>query len=100
MEREEWMENIKNETQQVQINTGDELSRGRYSNTMLVTHGPEEFIMDWLLHSPNGAHLVSRVIVTPSHMKRIVSALQENLEKFEQNFGKIKMSDPPATVMQ
>ncbi|MBI4766097.1 MAG: DUF3467 domain-containing protein [Deltaproteobacteria bacterium] len=94
------MENIKSEPQPVQINTGDELSRGRYSNTMLVTHGPEEFMMDWLLHSPNGAHLVSRVIVTPSHMKRIVRALQENLDKFEQNFGEIKITDSPTTMMQ
>jgi len=94
------MEKIKNEAQQLPINTNDELSRGRYSNTMLVTHGPEEFMMDWLLHSPNGAHLVSRIIVTPSHMKRIVRALQENLEKYEQNFGEIKITDPPTVIMQ
>lgn len=94
------MENKKSEPQSIPINTGDEISRGRYSNTMLVTHGPEEFIIDWLLQSPNGAHLVSRIIVTPGHMKRIVKALQENLEKYEQNFGVIKMADSPTTMMQ
>lgn len=94
------MENKKIEPQSIPINTGDEISRGRYSNTMLVTHGPEEFIIDWLLQSPNGAHLVSRIMVTPGHMKRIVKALQENLEKYEQNFGVIKMADSPTTMMQ
>jgi hypothetical protein len=94
------MENKKNEPQSIPINTADEISRGRYSNTMLVTHGPEEFIIDWLLQSPNGAHLVSRIMVTPGHMKRIVKALQENLEKYEQNFGVIKMADSPTTMMQ
>jgi len=94
------MENQKKEPQSISINTGDEISRGRYSNTMLVTHGPEEFIIDWLLQSPNGAHLVSRIMVTPGHMKRIVKALQENLEKYEQNFGVIKMADSPTTMMQ
>ena len=74
----------KDGAQTMQINTVDEVSRGHYSNSMLVSHGPEEFIIDWLLQSPNGVHLVSRIIVSPGHMKRIVSALQENLEKYEQ----------------
>jgi len=94
------MENKKIESQQIPINTVDEMSRGRYSNTMLVTHGPEEFMIDWLLQSPNGAHLVSRIMVTLGHMKRIVKALQENLEKYEGHFGEIKMAESPTTVMQ
>ena len=94
------MEKPGNEPQQIPINTVDEMSRGRFSNTMLVTHGPEEFIMDFLLQSPNGAHLVSRLIVTPGHMKRIVRALQENLDKFEDRFGEIRLYDSPPTAVQ
>ena len=94
------MELKKNDPQSVQINTGDDLSRGRFSNTMLVVHGPEEFILDWLLQSPNGPHLVSRIIVTPMHMKRIVKALQENVETYERNFGEIRMVEPPTTTTQ
>jgi hypothetical protein len=93
------MDTKKNEMQ-VQINTGDKISRGRYSNTMMVAHGPEEFIMDWLLQSPNGPHLVSRIIVTPAHMKRIVKALVENLENYERNFGEIRVFEPPKTTTQ
>jgi hypothetical protein len=83
------MEPLKNEQHPIQINTSDETSKGRYSNTMLVAHGPDEFIIDWVLNSPNGAHLVSRVIVTPGHMKRICAALQENLRIYEDAFGEI-----------
>ena len=90
----------KGEPQSMQINTSDEISRGRHSNSMLVAHGPEEFIVDWLLQSPNGAHLVSRIIVTPGHMKRIVKALEENLFRYEQNFGEIKMAESPTTMVQ
>jgi hypothetical protein len=72
--------------QTVQIHADDDVSKGRYSNSMLVSHGPEEFIIDWLLQSPSGAHLVSRIIVSPAHMKRIVAALQENLDKYEGSF--------------
>jgi hypothetical protein len=94
------MEIDKNQQQPIQINTVDEISRGRYSNAMLVAHGPEEFVLDWLLQSPNGPHLVSRVIVSPGHMKRIVKALQENLLKYEENFGEIRMADAPTGLMQ
>ncbi len=94
------MDMPKIEAQQMQINTTDELSRGRYANSMIVGHGPEEFTIDWLLQSHNGAHLVSRIIVTPGHMKRIVKALEENLFRYEQNFGEIRMVEPPPTMVQ
>jgi len=77
--------------QQIPINTGDAMSRGNYSNSMLVTHNPEEFLIDWLLNSPNGVHLVSRVIVSPGHVRRIIDALSENLRKFEDRFGPVRV---------
>jgi hypothetical protein len=92
------VEETESATQGVQINTGDETSRGRYSNSMLVSHGPEEFMIDWLLQSPNGVHLVSRIIVSPAHLKRIVSALQDNLNKYEESFGDLPVSPMPPVM--
>ncbi len=80
--------------QQFTIATNDEMSRGRYCNNMLIAHSPEEFIIDWLLNSPNGAHLVSRIIVTPGHLKRIIAALADNLKKYEEEFGPVKAVEP------
>jgi hypothetical protein len=77
--------------QQIQINTGDEMSRGRYSNNMAVSHSPEEFIIEWLLNSPSGTHLVSRIIVSPGHLKRIIDALSENMERYESKFGSVRV---------
>jgi hypothetical protein len=79
--------------QQIQINTTDEMSRGRYSNLMLVSHSPDEFIIDWLLNSPSGPHLVSRIIVSPANMKRTVEALTINLKQYEDKFGAVKIID-------
>jgi hypothetical protein len=76
--------------QQIQVTTGDETSRGRYSNSMMVAHGADEFILDWLLNSPNGTHLVSRIIVSPAHIKRVIHALQENLDNYEKQFGSVR----------
>jgi hypothetical protein len=75
--------------QQIQVNTADELSRGRFSNNIIIAHSQEEFILDWMLNSPSGIHLVSRVVVTPGHMKRIIAALAENLRRYEQMFGQV-----------
>ena len=78
----------------IQVVTGDEMSRGRYSNNMLVSHTPEEFIIDWLLNSPAGTHLVARVVVSPGHLKRIIGALTDNLQKYEANFGDVRAIEP------
>jgi len=78
-------------TKQIPIVTGDEMTRGRYSNNMLVTHSPEEFIIDWLLNSPSGTHMVSRIIVSPGHVKRIIDAFTENMRKYESKFGSVKV---------
>ena len=78
----------------IQVVTGDEMSRGRYSNSMMVSHTPEEFIIDWLLNSPAGTHLVARVVVSPGHLKRIIGALADNLRRYEANFGDVKIVEP------
>jgi hypothetical protein len=81
--------------QQIQVTTGDETSRGHFSNNLLIAHSGEEFILDWILNAPNGMHLVSRIIVTPGHMKRIVGALTENLRRYEKEIGPINALDVP-----
>jgi hypothetical protein len=88
------MDDPKKKSKQIQIKANEELSQGRYSNSMFIAHGPEEFIIDWLLNSPTGAHLVSRIIVTPGHVKRIISALKDNLKRYEEQFGEIKLAEP------
>jgi hypothetical protein len=79
---------------EIQINTGDEILRGKYSNNMIAAHTADEFILDWLINSPSGVHLVSRIIVTPSHLKRIIDVLKENLDKYEKQFGNLKEPVP------
>ena len=79
----------------LQINTIDEVSRGRYSNLLLVSHSADEFILDWLLNSPNGPHLLSRIIISPGNAKRVIEALKANVEKYEQMFGVINLVELP-----
>lgn len=81
---------------QMPIKASDEDLKGRYANAMQVTHTPEEFILDFFnLGIPPTGELVSRVITSPGHMKRIVKALIENLTKYESQFGTIEEAKEP-----
>ena len=80
---------------QVQIKATDEKLKGDYSITMQVMHTKEEFVMDFLNIFPPVGSLVSRVIVSPGQMKLIVSALQDNLKKYEANYGSVTPSEEP-----
>lgn len=75
--------------QQLNIRVKDDDLKGAYSNAMQVSHSKEEFILDFFLTYPPEGVLSSRVIVSPGHFKNIIRALQENLGKYEEKFGKI-----------
>lgn len=73
--------------QNIQIKMPDEIMGGVYANNMVVGHSREEFIMDFIYAAPPQGKVNARVIVSPGHMKRIIHALQENLYKFENEYG-------------
>ena len=84
-----------NEERKIKINFPKELKGGTYSNNLIVSHTKEEFIMDFLMvAAPEGA-VTARVIISPGHMKRIISALEENVKKYEVKFGKIQKAEKP-----
>jgi hypothetical protein len=81
--------------QQINIKADDQTAKGSYSNNLIVQHTAEEFVLDFLNVFPPQGTLVSRVITSPGHMKRIQRAIEENIKAYEKNFGTIKESDGP-----
>jgi hypothetical protein len=79
------------------VKIGDEELKGRYSNLLRVTHTREEFILDFLNAVPPQAIATARLITSPGHLKRIVRALAENVERYEKAFGVIVEAAPPDT---
>ncbi len=87
-----------NNPQEIKIKVADEELKGKYANFMRVSHTKEEFVLDFANVLPNeGGMMVARIITSPGHLKRIVSALSENLKRYEENFGKIEQSQDPET---
>ncbi len=62
-----------------------------YSNFVMIQHSPSEFILDFARIMPNmpTARVGARVVMTPMHAKLLVRALQENIDKFEAQYGAI-----------
>ncbi|TET84198.1 MAG: DUF3467 domain-containing protein [Candidatus Nealsonbacteria bacterium] len=83
------------EPQQIKIKAKNEELKGVYSNLMQILHTKEEFVLDFFLVSPPGGILASRVIMSPGHLKRMIKALEENLSKYEEKFGKIEEARVP-----
>ena len=59
---------------------------------MMVQHTGDEFIMDFAVVVGGAGTVVSRVITSPAHVKRMVGALQENLKRYEAAHGPVKGS--------
>ncbi|MDH4330299.1 MAG: DUF3467 domain-containing protein [Candidatus Moranbacteria bacterium] len=81
--------------QKINIKFSDEKLSGQYSNAMQILHTKEEFALDFLNILPPTGVLNSRIIVSPGHLKRMLGAIKENLDKYESQFGKIQESKSP-----
>jgi len=81
--------------QEIPIAFPDHLKGGVYCNNMLVAHTKEEFIMDFMMVAPPTGAVTARVVISPGHMKRVIFALQDNLKKYEDKFGKITAAEEP-----
>jgi hypothetical protein len=81
--------------QEVKISFPENLRGGVYSNNMVVTHTREEFILDFMMITPPIGSVTARVVISPGHTKRMLSALKANLDKYEAKFGKVTEAPEP-----
>lgn len=85
---------------QLDIEISEEVADGTYCNLAVITHSSSEFVADFIRVMPGlpKAKVKCRVILTPEHAKRLLSALEDNIEKYEAVNGLIK-SESPKPVM-
>ncbi len=84
------MEKVKSPT----IRINQELKEGKYSNFVRVAHTPFDFFMDFGIGVPEEVEInvFTRVIMSPSHAKAFLHALEDNVRKYETSFGVIPVS--------
>lgn len=90
------MENF-NKNNEIQIELSDEIAQGTYSNLAIISHSSSEFVIDFIRIVPGvpKAKVKSRIILTPEHAKRLLMALKDNIDKFEQQNGVIRIQNDP-----
>lgn len=92
------MSNQPPQGQQINIELGEKEAEGIYSNLAIITHSPAEFVTDFtrILPGVPKARVLARIIMTPQHAKLLLGALKDNISKYEEKFGEIKIQGEDA----
>ncbi|MBS1912423.1 MAG: DUF3467 domain-containing protein [Bacteroidetes bacterium] len=79
---------------QINIELGEKEAEGIYSNLAIISHSPAEFVIDFtrLLPGVPRARVHARIVMTPQHARLLLNALQDNIAKFEMQYGEIPMN--------
>ncbi len=75
----------------VEVDLSEDIAQGCYANLAIISHSPTEFILDFasMLPGMQKPKVNNRVILTPEHAKRLIQSLQDNISRYERNFGAI-----------
>ena len=76
---------------EIHLDVNEIVSQGVYSNLTLSNVNQEEFIMDFIFLQPNvnKGKVLSRIIMTPKNVKRLITMLDKQLKEYEKNIGPI-----------
>jgi hypothetical protein len=79
--------------QQINVELSEKEAEGIYSNLAIISHSPAEFVIDFTRVMPGvpKAKVHARIIMTPQHAKLLMNAMMDNIYKYEQQFGEIKI---------
>jgi hypothetical protein len=81
---------------EIKVRLPENMAAGVYANSMMVQHTGDEFIMDFIIAVGGTGSVVARIITNPTHMKRVLAALQDNVKKYESTHGPIRTGPEPA----
>lgn len=83
----------KNQEMKIEIQINDDIASGQYINLAVVNHSDSEFVIDCIYVQPQvaKAQVQSRLITSPRHAKRLLLALQNNIEQYEKEYGTIDL---------
>jgi hypothetical protein len=76
----------------IQIKADEKDMVGNYANLAQISHRHDEFTLSFFYIYPNvpQGKLLYNVVLSPSHAKRLLRAIQENVERYERLFGSIR----------
>ncbi|MFA6493321.1 MAG: DUF3467 domain-containing protein [Patescibacteria group bacterium] len=80
--------------QQIQINIDPDKVDAKYCDQAMISHNPFGFSIDFAQQIPQMKMLkiLSRIAMSPEHIKAFSEVLVENVKKYEEKFGEITLT--------
>jgi hypothetical protein len=78
----------------------EDVGRGAFANATMILQTQEEVVIDFLSTLSQPQHVVARVVLTPNTFAQIVSALKENVQHYEETFGRLVSHEPQPPTNQ
>jgi|SRR5678815_2774038 uncharacterized protein DUF3467 len=80
---------------QINMEIGEREAEGIYSNFVVISHSLSEFVLDFarVLPGTPKSKVFARVVMTPPNVRALLNALETNVKKYEDTFGKIHTLD-------
>src|SRR5216117_1991675 len=77
---------------QINMGIGEREAEGIYSNFVVISHSLSEFVLDFarVLPGTPKSKVFARVVMTPPNVRALLQALETNIRKYEDQFGKIR----------
>jgi hypothetical protein len=81
---------------QLKINIPQDKLEAKYSDFAIVSQSPFGFTFDFGQRLPMGKEvaMVARIAMSPQHAKLFTQLLSQNIQKYEKEFGEIKLPAP------
>jgi len=90
-------EQNKDKQKKLNIQVDEDVAKGVYSNLAVINHSPTEFIVDFVSVMPGmeKSKVQSRIVLSPHHAKRLLKALNDNIQRYEKAHGSIEEPEKP-----
>jgi hypothetical protein len=77
---------------QINMEIGEREAEGIYSNFVVISHSLSEFVLDFarVLPGTPKSKVFARIVMTPPNVRALLHALETNIKKYEEQFGKIR----------
>jgi len=84
---------------QINVELGEKEAEGIYSNFVVIGHSLSEFVLDFarVLPGTPKSKIFARIVMTPPNVRGLLAALEDNVRKYEGQFGKIPTMNPEAS---
>jgi hypothetical protein len=74
------------------LELGEREAEGIYSNFVVISHSLSEFVLDFARVLPGNQKnkVFARVVMTPPNVRALLNAVETNVKKYEDQYGKIR----------